>query len=132
MDEKLTAKVLKRLETERNIWMATIRPQKREGDPIRPHLVPVWFAWSHEKIYLCIESKSVKGRNLKHNPLIALSLEDGSNVVICEGTAERVEKDDFPLVREIMFKKFNWRIEEDDQYDMLVEVTPKKWLVWGD
>lgn len=130
MSEKLTQQVLERLENERNIWMATVRPQRRADDPIRPHLVPIWFAWAHEKIYVCIEAKSVKGKNLLKNPNVSLALEDGSSVVICEGAAEWVAKDDYPLVREIMFKKFNWRIEEDDQYDMLVEIIPKKWLIW--
>lgn len=130
MSEKLTEKVLKRLETERNIWMATMRPMTREGEVPHPHLVPVWFAWAHGKIYLCIEAKSVKGKNLQQNKLISLSLEDGSDVVICEGTAERVAKADFPQVREIMVQKYDWRIEEDDRYDMLVEITPKKWLTW--
>ena len=131
MSEKLTEKVLKRLETERNIWMATVRPLKNGNGEAHPHLVPVWFAWAHGKIYVCIEAKSVKGKNLQQNRPISLSLEDGSNVVICEGTAERVAKADFPQVREIMVQKYDWRIEEDDQYDMLVEVTPNRWLIWG-
>lgn len=131
MSEKLTKKVLERLENERNIWVATVRPQKTAADPIRPHLVPVWFAWAHEKIYLCIEAKSVKGKNLLKNPLVSLALEDGSNVVICEGVAQRIEKPGPAIVQEIMFKKYQWEIKTDAQYDLLLEVTPGKWLVWG-
>lgn len=135
MSEKLTENVLKRLDTERNIWVSTIRPQKNADHPVRPHLVPVWFAWSGGKIYLCMQSKSVKGKNLRKNPFISLALENGSNVVICEGSAARIEKADCPApAKEILFKKYKWNIDdpEDAQYDFVAEITPKKWLTWGD
>jgi nitroimidazol reductase NimA-like FMN-containing flavoprotein (pyridoxamine 5'-phosphate oxidase superfamily) len=44
----------KRLETKANIWLASVRADGR------PHLVPVWFAWCEDKLYICIQSKSVK------------------------------------------------------------------------
>src|SRR4029434_4092759 len=54
-----TAGVKERLGKERNIWIATVR---RDG---RPHIVPVWFACVDDRIYVCIEAQSVKGRNLR-------------------------------------------------------------------
>ena len=35
-----------KLETERNIWLASVRPDGR------PHLVPLWFVWCHGKVYI--------------------------------------------------------------------------------
>lgn len=119
---------LARLATERNIWMATVRPHNNEPS-VRPHLVPVWFAWHDGKIYVCIKAASVKGRNLTHNHFVSLALEDGSKVVICEGEAAVVAEPWPSAVCAIFYEKYNWHIPDGD-YDMLVAVTPNKWLVW--
>src|SRR5512140_2813390 len=71
-----------RLSGERNIWIATVRPDGR------PHLVPVWFSWVEKKIYVCTEPGSVKGRNLRINTRVALALEGGTHPVISEGLAQ--------------------------------------------
>ena len=59
------SQALARLESEANIWLATVRADGR------PHLTPVWFAWHNEKLYACIEAGSVKARNLGQNRRIA-------------------------------------------------------------
>ena len=69
---------LPRLQTEANIWLATVRASGK------PHLVPIWFAYHDDNIYICIQSGSVKAKNMLAEPRVSLSLEDGSNVVICE------------------------------------------------
>ena len=48
-----------RLLTEKNIWLATVRPDGR------PHLVPIWFISLNEKVYICTEGKSVKIKNIQ-------------------------------------------------------------------
>jgi hypothetical protein len=70
-----------KLETEKNIWVASVRPDGR------PHLAPVWFAWHAGKLYICTGPGSVKARNISQNPRVALALEGGSHPVICEGIA---------------------------------------------
>ena len=113
-----------RLELEKNIWIATTRPDGR------PHLVPVWFAWYSSKLYLCIESSSVKGRNLAANPQLCLALEDGSKPLIVEGRAEE-HAPPWPSGVQAIFKhKYDWAISTDGQYDQLIEVTPERWLSW--
>lgn len=121
---------LPRLETERNIWLATVRPHKKEP-AVRPHLVPIWFAWHNGLIYVCIKSGSVKARNLTKNHFVSLSLEDGSKVVICEGEAKIIpDTEPWPQpVRDILHQKYDWETP-DGEYDWLVAVTPNKWLVW--
>jgi hypothetical protein len=113
-----------RLSGERNIWIATVRPDGR------PHLVPVWFTWVERKIYICIEPESVKGRSLERNNRVALALEDGTHPVICEGSAQFLPKPWPPAVVEAFRSKYEWDITEETQYTALVEVTPARWLQW--
>ena len=124
MTEQLTAEGQQRLQTEANIWLATVRPDGR------PHLVPVWFAWYEEKIYACIQAKSVKTKNIEQNPHVVLSLENGSQVVICEGEATFVAPPWHDDLAAIFQKKYDWNIHTDKEYDRLVEVVPRKWLMW--
>jgi PPOX class probable F420-dependent enzyme len=118
------ARVQSRLETEHNVWLASVRPDGR------PHLVPVWFAWHDGKLYVCIEPESVKGRNIRQNPRLALALENGSTPVICEGTAAPVSAPWPEAVRAVFQQKYDWDIFSDAQYTQLLEVMPEKWLVW--
>lgn len=113
-----------RLETEANIWFSTVRADGR------PHLTPVWFAWSDGRLYACIEAGSVKAGNLRHNARVSLALENGSKPVICEGTAAFVSPPWPEPVVAIFRAKYDWDITTDGQYDTLVEVTPVKWLSW--
>lgn len=124
MINSLTPPILQRLETEKNIWVATTRPDGR------PHLTPVWFAWFEEKIYICIPEKSVKARNFTQNPRVSLALEDGLHPVICEGTAHPIAKPGPDGVRALYKAKYNWDYATDGEYGWLVEITPEKWLGW--
>ncbi|MEJ2266097.1 MAG: pyridoxamine 5'-phosphate oxidase family protein [Anaerolineales bacterium] len=120
----LPPRVLDRLKEQRNIWLASVRPDGR------PHLVPIWFAWDEGRIYLCIEPGSVKALNLMQNPLVSLALEDGSSPVICEGRAT-VIPDPWPSeVLKIFVHKYDWDITTETRYTQLVQVTPSKWLHW--
>jgi hypothetical protein len=115
---------LKSLKEASNIWMATTRPDGR------PHLVPVWFIWNRRRFYMCIESGSVKGRNIQTENRVALALEDGSNPVICEGEATRVPPPWPAEVIRAFKKKYDWSIDPKDQYDQLIRVKPTRWLGW--
>jgi hypothetical protein len=122
--EDLTVEAQRKLETAENIWFGSVRPDGR------PHLAPVWFAWTDGKLYICVEERSVKAHNVAGNPQVVLALEDGLNPVICEGTAIPFPA---PLPRDIVAifqKKYNWDISSDGQYDRLLEITPTKWLAW--
>jgi hypothetical protein len=114
----------KRLETERNIWIAAVRPDGR------PHLTPVWFAWHGGNIYICIPAESVKAQNFSLNPKVSCALESGTAPVICEGSVNPVELPG-PLGVAAIFKaKYNWDFITDHKYQLLLRVQPDKWLVW--
>lgn len=129
LQNSLSNTILKRLVIEPNIWFASVRANN-QGAGDHPHLVPLWFAWHQDQIYLCIQPNSVKARNIARNPNVALSLEDGSNVVICEGKATVVMKPWPEAVRLIFVEKYEWDITTSVEYTMLVKVRPLKWLTW--
>lgn len=113
-----------RLFTERNIWLATVRPDGR------PHLVPIWFVWVHERFYICTEGRSVKVKNIAANPRASAALEDGNRPIIAEGRAAILPR---PYPGDVVaeFKqKYGWDIGTDGSYDALIELTPEKWLRW--
>lgn len=122
MSKQLSQEVLQKLESARNVWFSSVRPDGR------PHLTPVWFVWHAEKFYVGIDPQSVKSRNIRHNPRVALALEDGTNPVICEGIARLVELPlSEPLLR-AFFEKYEWDLLKEEQYNQVVEITPQKWL----
>jgi PPOX class probable F420-dependent enzyme len=113
-----------KLEQQKIIWVASVRADGR------PHLVPVWFAWRGERIYLCIDPASVKANNLATNPHIALALENGLHPVICEGQATICEPPWPEAVLAVFQQKYDWNISTETQYTQLLEVNPDRWLVW--
>ena len=120
----LSEQTHQRLIAERNMWFTTVRADGR------PHMVPLWFVWFEEKLYFCVQPDSVKVRNLVQNPNVVVSLEDGSSVVICEGTAADLPKPWADGIRDGFQTKYDWDITTENTYTLLIEVKPKKWLVW--
>lgn len=116
-----------RLGREFTIWLATVR-----GDG-RPHLVPVWFIWLEQTIYICTPNDTQKFANLRLNEHVALALPDTEAVIIVEGEAQIA---DWQLVDEIadfFFHKYEWDFRYDETADwQLVAITPQKILAWGD
>lgn len=116
--------IVKRLGESENIWIATVR-----GDG-RPHMVPVWYVFIEHIFWICIAPNSVKAKNIATNPAVVLALEDGSAPVICEGKAAGVEKA-WPEGIVIAFsEKYDWDILSDNEYTLLVKISPTKLLSW--
>jgi len=113
-----------RLRDEKILWVATVRPTGA------PHLSPVWFVWDGSSAYICIDPQSRKAHNLKVNPRIALSLEDGLSPVIIEGTAAPAAPEERERVAPLFADKYDWDIRTDRQYTLLVKITPEKFLTW--
>ena len=124
MNDTLNNSQIERLMKEKNIWIATVRKNSH------PHLVPIWFVWVSERFFICIGKNSVKAQNILQNPRVCLSLEDGSNVLICEGTAEEILMPWPNTVWEAFNSKYDWDIIADRDYDLLLCINPRKWLSW--
>lgn len=73
-----------RMKQSRNYWIATTRPDGR------PHVMPVWGMWVEGRFYFGTDNQSRKARNMAENPAIAVHLESGDDVIILEGTIERL------------------------------------------
>lgn len=127
IDPARLASAVPRLEHEQNIWIATTRPDGR------PHLVPIWFIWHAGKIWISTPRTSQKVRNLAKDPHIALSLEDGVNPVIFEGTAAVRQEPPWPDELAPLFdKKYGWDFRSDDSSEyILIEITPERMIHWG-
>jgi PPOX class probable F420-dependent enzyme len=65
--------------------LVTVRPDGR------PHAVPVWFALDGDDLLVSISENSVKGRDLLHDPRVAVLVDDETPpyaFVMVEGVAE--------------------------------------------
>ena len=124
MSSSLTPETIEKLEKQQTIWFGSVRSDGK------PHLTPVWFVWHEGKLYISIDSNSVKSRNLKQNPWVVFALEDGSHPVICEGKAVFI----MPPLKEALsaafYSKYEWDLAKEAQYDQIVEITPIKWMTW--
>jgi PPOX class probable F420-dependent enzyme len=121
-DTNLSPEVLTKLESQPNIWFSSVRPDGR------PHLTPVWFVWHDGHFYFGIDPKSVKSRNIRLNPRVTLALEDGTHPVIVEGVASLVK---LPLPESLVaafYKKYEWNLSAEEQFNQWIEVTPTKWV----
>ena len=95
-----------------------------------PHLVPVWFVWLENKIFICSGLKSVKLRNIKFNPHIICALEDGVNPLVIEGKYIIYKsKEVFKEVIVLFKSKYDWDITKDEDYDMIIEIIPTNLLM---
>lgn len=65
-------------------WLASVNPNGT------PHTVPTWGAWVQGKLYFGGGDKTRHTRNLTHNPNAVAHLESGHEVVIMEGSAQRI------------------------------------------
>ncbi len=126
LDEKKLQAALPRLEKEENIWLTTVRADGR------PHLVPLWFVWLDGKVWICTPRDSQKVKNIRKNPHVALSLEDGLNPLILEGKAALRHDAPWPDKLGPRFeKKYGWDFRTDDTAEyVLVEIVPVRVISW--
>ncbi|MEZ4718224.1 MAG: pyridoxamine 5'-phosphate oxidase family protein [Caldilineaceae bacterium] len=106
-------------------WFSSVRPDGRA------HLAPIWHVWHAGRVYVVTRDKSVRARNVAHNPHVSVALPDPMNVFIIEGTAAPAPDTEAAL--QPLFKaKYDWDISTDADYDLILAVTPVKLMAWGD
>jgi F420H(2)-dependent biliverdin reductase len=111
-----------RLQGEQVIWLASVR---RDG---RPHLIPIWYVWLGEKFYICTGQRSVTARNLTARPFASIALQDGVEPIAAECQARQIETPYPSDLVDAFYRKYEWNIEQDHDYDAVFELTPQKWL----
>ena len=118
---------MSRLDTERNLWLATVRPDGR------PHLAPVWFVHVDGALWVGTGAASVKVRNLAANPKATIALEDGNAPVVVEVLGRAVERPFPPTVVDAFAAKYGWdvTVEVDDDLGTLtlLELLPQRWVM---
>lgn len=106
-------------------WFSSVRPDGRA------HLAPIWHVWHNQRIYVVTQGRSVRARNIQANPEVSIALPDPMNVVIVEGTA-RLAPEAAAELQPLFSAKYEWDISTDKDYELIIEVTPRKLMVWGE
>ena len=105
-------------------WFSSVRPDGRV------HMAPIWHIWHAGRIFVVTQSKSVRARNIVHNPSVSAALPDPLNPVIVEGQAS-FAPDATAALQPLFLAKYNWDIVTDHEYDTVIAVTPHKIMAWG-
>ena len=100
---------VERLETARNYWFSTTRPDGR------PHAMPAWAVWLDGRLYFEGSPHTRRARNVAANPAIVVHLESGDEVVILEGEAEEAGKPE-PSLAERLAAEFTAKYAATHDY----------------
>jgi PPOX class probable F420-dependent enzyme len=123
------------LESEPIVWLSTVRP---DGTP---HLVPIWFSWDGERLFVASKPEARKVRNLRENPKLMLALgepDDDFDVGLVEAEAELPGETTEELLPAGHFDKYRERmamIGLDEatyvrQYSQPILIKPTRFLPW--
>lgn len=112
----------------------------------RPHVVPVWYAWDGESIWISSYSSTRKIKNLEENRYVSIIIdvsgdEGETKAVLFEGNAKLVKEP-----HEFLRDKFYWIYKRylgeegvkakspqewiEDPQNLLVCLTPEKVFTW--
>jgi hypothetical protein len=105
-------------------WLATVA-----GDG-QPHLVPLWFVWLGGGFYVCIESDSVKARNLMTSDRVALAVGNTDHPLIYLGRAGFIPRPWPEEVVGLFLRNFEWDLTQESTYDRMLRVQPERWVSW--
>ncbi|TCK26609.1 pyridoxamine 5'-phosphate oxidase family protein [Pseudonocardia endophytica] len=121
------ALVRSRLQDDEIAWLTTVRRDRT------PHITPVWFVFDNGVWWIGCNARSVKARNCRVNPAVAVALDGGRAPVVAEGTASVLAAEFPPEVVARLGEKYRWDVEADDGSGprALIKVTTTRWLLWG-
>jgi len=113
----------------------------------QPHVVPVWYAWDGNTLWISAYADTRKVKDLQENPLISVAIDEVSpegktQAVILEGKAVLLHE---PV--ELLKRQFTWiysryvgadHVSEpiyqdwiNDPQNTLIKLTPNKIYVWS-
>lgn len=129
------ARIRRFLEQEPVIWLSTVRPDGR------PHLVPIWFWWDGEAVWVFSKPGAQKVHNLRANPSVMLALgdaEDDFDVGLFEGRAELVDRPTAELLPPALLAKYERQLESIGlgaeeyaaTYSQVIRIVPERSLGW--
>jgi PPOX class probable F420-dependent enzyme len=112
-----------------------------------PHVVPVWYGWDGESLWISAFRSTQKVRNIQGNPMISVAIDTTTDhvdnqAVVLEGRAELVEGPQ-EFLREQITWIYTRYLGEDgvlkeepqswiaDKENILIKLTPTKIINWG-
>ena len=112
------------LEAAGGYWLVTTN-----GDGT-PHARPVWGVWLDDRLLLSVGSH-VHNRNLRARPRVSVHVDGVLDVVIVEGRAHQLERDDpvIPRFLEVYDPKYDWQYSLDE-LPPPVAVAPSTVIAW--
>lgn len=117
--ERRKRDLLSRLATEMDVWVATA------GTDGLPFLVPLWFVWDGEDVWLATPPATPTGRNLRNDGRVRLALGDTLDVVIVDGVAEMYTTEEVPqAAAEAFLAKTGWDPRADGKPYVYFRVRP--------
>lgn len=112
----------KRLTKAHNYWICTTRSDGR------PHAMPVWGVWVEGAVYFSTDPSSLKARNMAARPKITVHLESGEEVIILEGSVEKVKVTE--LVDDAYNGKYKMRLSSFPGPVGIYRLKPKVLMAW--
>jgi general stress protein 26 len=113
----------------------------------QPHVVPVWFGWDGESIWISSYSNTRKVQDLETNQCVSIVVDiaeenGGTKAVILEGSATLVKEP-----HDLLNKQFYWIYERylgkkgvmekspqswiNDPHNLLIRLIPDKVITWN-
>lgn len=94
----------------------------------QPHVVPVWFGWDGESLWISSYSDTQKNKHISQNPKIAVAIDVAGNdgetkAVIFEGTAELVTEP-----KDFLQKQFYWIYHKYLGDEGVMAASPQEWI----
>lgn len=118
--------VAETMQAAKTYWLATTRP---DGEP---HARPVWGVWVDDAVHCGGGDGTRWARNLAANPAVTVHTESGTDVVIVEGTADRLDDataDPDTLARLDAAYEKKYDVEHGPPF---FAVRPRRVLAWTD
>ena len=123
------------LRSESSVWLSTVAPDGR------PHLVPIWFTWDGERLFVASKPGARKVRNLQHDPRLMLAIgepDDDFDVGLIEAEAELPSVPTCDLVPDEHFRKYDAPMraiglgpeEYCATYSQPIVIRPTRYLPW--
>jgi gamma-glutamylcyclotransferase (GGCT)/AIG2-like uncharacterized protein YtfP len=105
-------------------WLNSVRPDGRA------HSAPVWHVWYRGRAYVVTISAAVKVANIMEHPVVVITHPDPVDPIIIEGWATLATGME-PQLQPLFKTKYDWDIDNDSDYDAIIEITPTKLMAWG-
>lgn len=124
------------MDRERLASFATVNPRNK------PHIVPVFFTYNDDKVYVQTDRNSMKVRNLAKNNNVAVAVYRGEEAVIIRGKGRIVDNSqEFVKRTQDHIEKYQLQLDRqgrdslgillfNEKIRCVVEVTPKRILFW--